>query len=91
MSASQKSVVVISLRQLETKVKVLVRDLHPDSITELTASYMKGKLKVISDAKDVFRNAVRAHLVRFARELTAAEKNHWEATMAATVKIAVVH
>ena len=72
-------------------MKVLVRDLHPDSITELTASSMREKLKVISDAKDVFRNAVRAHLVRFARELTAAKKTHWETTMAATVKIAVVH
>ena len=91
MLQSEKSAAVISLRLLETMVKVMCRNSPPDSITKLTALSKKAELNVISTAKDKFRTAVRAYLIKFASEISTEEKTQWEANMAATVRIAVVH
>ena len=91
MALTVKSAAVISLRQWETKVKVMVRNLPPESITKITAPSMKSELRIINIAKDEFRKAVRAFLVKFASDLTTEEKTQWEANMASTVNIAVVH
>ena len=91
MSPSQKSAAVINLRQLETKVKVMCRNLSPGSITKETAPSMKAEVKRISAAKDVFRNAVRAFLIKFGSLISEEERLQWEANMAATVKLAIEH
>ena len=76
MALTVKSAAVISLRQLETKVKVMVRQLPPESITKITAPSMKAEVKKISAAKDEFRKAVRAFLIKFGLKISEEEKLH---------------
>ena len=88
----ERSAAESSLRHLDTKVRAMCSDLHPDTITKLTAPSMQDKeLQVIGGARNKFRNAVRSFLVEFACEITSEEKTQWEADMASTVKVVNVH
>ena len=91
MSSSEKDAAEHKLTELDALVRTMCRDLDPDCIKKDEAPFIDSQLDNISDAKDMFRKAVRIYLKKFASEISAEEKTEWEANMAATVRIALQH
>ena len=76
-----------NLRSLDTKVRDLCDELDPACIDEHSAPSMDRELEKISDAKDIYRDAVRKFLQDYATELIDAEVEAWKADIIAVVEI----
>ena len=62
MSSSEKDAAEDKLMKLEAMVRTMCRDLDPGFITKDDAPFIDSQLDDISDAKDMFRKAVRTYL-----------------------------
>ena len=87
---SQKELIRSEFKQMELKID-MCSDLDPSLITTQSAPSMDKELRVISEAKDVYRNKVRNFLTSFESELTQSEVEKDKADMENLVKIVNSH
>ena len=87
---SQKELIRSEFKQMELKID-MCSDLDPSLITTQSAPSMDKELRVISEAKDVYRNNVRNFLTSFESELTQSEVEKDKADMENLVKIVNSH